>query len=108
MQGLVSGNKKGMAGADTIRAQHNIRRAETLLEELCFHSRIFYIRQSDEKVELGEVINFKTEFEANIDLSTLKEVEGARKCQDNIYGTKKFYLQIEMLFKEATNDEIEN
>lgn len=70
--------------------------------ELCFHSRVFYIRQSDERVDLGEVINFKTEFEANLDLATLSETNSVHKSLEHIYGTKKFYLEIQMCFKEAT------
>lgn len=78
----------------SIKPQHNIRRAETLSDEMCFHSRIFYIRQSDERVDLGEIISFRTEFEANLDLSSLNEANGVQKSIENIFGTKKFYLEI--------------
>lgn len=68
---------------------------------------MFYIRQSDERVDLGEVINFRTEFEANLDLATLNEANSVHKNLDHIYGSKKFYLEIQMCFKEASQDEIE-
>ena len=62
-------------------------------------------------MDLGEIINFKSEFEANVDL---KEISGQddstkhRKTLENIFGTKKFYLEIQMRFKEASHEEIES
>ena len=38
------------------------------VEDLHFRSRIFYIRQSDERVDLGELLTFKGEFEADLDI----------------------------------------
>jgi glycogen debranching enzyme len=94
----------------TLRPQHNIRRAEILPEEYCFHSRLFYIRQSDERVDLGEIINFKSEFEANFELNEISGQESTtkqKKTLESIFGTKKFYLEIQMRFKEASLEEIE-
>ena len=99
-----------MVEGPTLRPQHNIRRAEILPEENCFNSRLFYIRQSDERVDLGEIINFKSEFEANVDLNDIAGQDGTEKKKqslDSIYGNKKFYLEIQMRFKEASLQEIE-
>lgn len=41
------------------------------LEDLNFRSRIFYIRQSDERIDLGELLSFKSEFEADLDTKEL-------------------------------------
>ena len=87
------------SNAPTLRPQHNIRRAETLSDELCFHSRIFYIRQSDERVDLGEVISFKTEFEANLDLAALNEANGVQKSLESIYGSKNSTLRFKCALK---------
>ena len=59
-------------------------------------------------MDLGEVLSFKTEFEANLDLATLNEANGVQKSLESIYGSKKFYLEIQMCFKEATQQEIES
>ena len=62
-----------------IKPQHDIRRAEIISDQFTFCSRVFYIRQSDERVDLGEVCSFKAEFEADVDLDVLGKIEGAPK-----------------------------
>ena len=91
-----------------LRPHHDIRRAELCQQALCFHSRIFYIRQSDERVDLGEILNFKAEFEANLDIDALANTSKSLQCQESIFGSKKFYIEIEMCFKEANQSEIDN
>ena len=92
----------------SLRQQHDIRKAEIVPNQNAFHSRLFYIRQSDEKVDLGEIVSFRSEFDANLDLKQATSGSKAKPDSfiDGIFGNKKFYLQIEMRFKEATAEEI--
>ena len=77
-----------------------MRRAEILPEENAYNSRVFYIRSSDERVAIGEIINFRSEFEAAFP-ATAKEAGGG------LFG-QKFYLEVQLYFKEATQAEIED
>ena len=61
---------------------------------------MFYIRSSDERVSLGEIINFRAEFEAAFP-ATKKESGGG------LFG-QKFHLEVQLLFKEATQAEIDD
>ena len=61
---------------------------------------MFYIRSSDERVSLGEIINFRSEFEAAFPATT-NEVGGG------LFG-QKFYLEVQLYFKEATQAEIDD
>ena len=73
---------------------------------MSFHSRVFYIRQSDERVDLGEIVSFKSEYEADLDLTLLDQTNGSLKSLESVYRTKKLYLEVQMCFKEASSEEI--
>ena len=53
------------------------------------------------------MIHFKSEFEANLDLAKLKDENGAQKSLKDIFDSKKYYIEIQMRFKEAAQTEIE-
>ena len=57
---------------------------------------------------MGELLSFKSEFEADLDIVELARPSGAMNCRESIFGTKKFFLEVQMLFKEASQQEIEN
>ena len=77
-----------------------MRRPEIVATECSYNSKVFYIRSSDENVLLGEIVNFKTEFEAAFPASK-KELGGG------LFG-QKFHLEVSLLFKEASPEEIES
>jgi len=54
------------------------------------------------------VIHFKSEFEANLDLARLQDANGAQKSVKDIFDSKKYYIEIQMRFKEAAQSEIES
>jgi len=54
------------------------------------------------------VLNFKCEFEADLDVEALSTTKGVSSCQQSIFNSKKFFLEIQMCFKEATQAEIES
>ena len=77
-----------------------MRRPEIIGNDCSYNTKVFYIRSSDENVQLGEIVNFKSEFEAAFPASK-KEVGGGLFSQ-------KFYLEVSLYFKEATSKEIES
>lgn len=77
-----------------------MRRPEIINEDCSYNSKVFYIRSSDENVSLGEIVNFKSEFEAAFPASK-KELGGGLFSQ-------KFHLEVSLHFKEASQKEIDN
>ena len=62
---------------------------------------MFYIRYSEEKVRFGEICKFKTEVETENMAQTDKSTNGST------LGDAKFYLEAELFFKEASQEEID-
>jgi hypothetical protein len=86
--------------------QHNLRGGECdRLAGNLYRSKVFYIRYSDENVRINEVIAFKTELET---FFTLERAEESSKLQTSQRQPPKFFLEIDLYFKEATPQEIAN
>ena len=76
-------------------------------KDLHFQSRVFYIRASEERTDLGEILSFESEIEADIDLNGH---EAAQKSggAGRFFRSQQFYLEVGLYFKNATKDEIAN
>lgn len=86
--------------------QHNLRSGECdRLAGNLYRSKVFYIRFSDENVRINEVIAFKTELET---FFQLERAEESAKQQTSLKQHPKFFLEIDLYFKEATPLEISN
>lgn len=86
--------------------QHNLRGGECdRLAGNLYRSKVFYIRYSDENVRINEVISFKTELET---FFTLERAQESGKLQTSLKQPPKFFLEIDLYFKEATPQEIAN
>jgi hypothetical protein len=70
---------------------HFLRKAETCKKDNTYCSKVFYVRYSEENVQMGEIICFKTEIESDKDISSYE-----------------FMLEVELHFWEATSEEIAN
>ena len=70
-------------------------------KDLHFQSRVFYIRASEERTDLGEILSFESEIEADIDLN-------GQEASQRSSGAQQFFLEVGLYFKNASKEEIAN
>lgn len=59
-------------------------------------------------MDLGEILSLRTELDADIELNALHDPAKTAKALDRIFNGTKLFLEVEMLFKEATMEEIKD
>jgi len=72
-----------------------LKKAESSKKDNSYTSKVFYVRYSDEVVNLGEIICFKSEVEAEVSKEEFEE-------------DTEYFLEIGLHFLEATEVEIAN